>query len=97
MAVEKLRPRPRFGFKDEQRMCEGVIADDMSRLRHRARNIGTLLHVAADHEERRPRTTLPESIEQPHSVRIVRPVVVGQSDLLAPRNPSSKCLPVPLA
>ena len=78
-------------------MRERVIADDMSRLRHRARNIGTLLHVAADHEERRPRTVLRQHIEQPQRMRIVRPVVVGQGDLLAPRNPSSKCPPVPLA
>jgi len=65
-------------------MGEGVIANDMSRLRYRARNIGKQLHVAADHEERRPHTMLRQHIEQLQRVRIVRPVIVGQGDLLAP-------------
>src|SRR6266404_4195077 len=97
MAVDKLRTGPRFRFEDEQRMRERVIANDMSGLRHRTRNIGTLLHVAADHEERRPHTMLRQNIEQLQRVRIIWPVVVGQGDLLAPRNPSSKGLPEPLA
>src|SRR6266403_5617597 len=90
MAVDKLRTRPRFRFEDEQRVRKRVIADYVSCLRYRARNIRALLHVAADHEERRPRTMLCQNIEQLQRVRIIWPVVVGQGDLLAPRNPSSK-------
>ncbi len=77
-------------------MCERVIADYVSCLRYRARNVGALLHVAADHEERRPHTMLRQHIEQPQRVRIVRAVIVGEDDLLASRHSSSKRLPVPL-
>src|ERR1039458_1856282 len=97
MAIDKLRARLRCRFEDEQRMRERVIADDMSRLRHRARNVGALLHVPADHEERRPHTVLRQHFQQLESMRIVRPVIVGQSDLLASPNSPSKRPPVPLA
>ena len=64
MAVDKLRARLRCRFEDEQRVRTRVIADDMSCLRHRARNVGTLLHVAADHEESRAHIVLCQNVEQ---------------------------------
>src|ERR1035441_5704396 len=96
MAVGQLRARLRRRLEDEQRMCERVIADDVSRLDHRGRNIRTLPHVAADHEERCPHTVLDQDIKQPQRVRIVRPVIVGERDLLASPHPSSDRPPIPL-
>src|SRR6266446_7845310 len=97
MAVDKLRTRPRFRFADEQRMRKRVIADYVSCLLYRARNIGPLLHIAADHEERRPHTVLRQNIEQLQRVRIIWPVIVGQGDLLAPSSSRCKRASVPLA
>ena len=77
-------------------MRERVIADDVSRLRHRARNVGALPYVAADHEERRPHAVFRQHIEQVQRVRIVRAVIVGQGDLLASAHTSGKRPPVPL-
>ncbi len=90
MAVGELRARLGCRFENEQRMRERVIADDVSCLRHRARNIGALLHVAADHEKRCSHIVLRQHVEQLQRVRIVRPVIVGQGDLLASADSSGK-------
>ena len=97
MAVKQLLARLRFRFEDQQRMRERVVADDVSCLRHRARNIGALLHVASDHEERCAHAVLRQHVEQLQRVRIVRAVIVGQGDLLASSDSAGKCLPAPLS
>ena len=71
-------------------MGKRVIADDVSRLRHRARNVGALPYVAADHEERCPHIVLRQDVKQLQRVRIVRPVVVCQREL--PAAARSRCL-----
>ncbi len=96
MAIGKLGARLRRGFEDELRMREGVIADDVSCLRYRARNFGALLDEAADHEKRRSHAVLGQHIEQLQRMRIVWAVVVGQGDLLASTDSTSECSSVPL-
>ncbi len=97
MAIGELGMRLCCGFENEPRMREGVIADDVSCLRHRARNIRALLQVAADYEKRRSHTVLGQHIEQLQRVRIVWPIVVGQCDLLASTDSSGKRPAIPLS
>jgi len=96
-AIKELLAGLGGGFEDETRMGERVIADDVSGLRHRERYIGTLPHVASDHEERRAHVMLRQHFEQLQCMRIVWAIVKGQRDLFAAARAVSKCLSVPLA
>src|ERR1700731_3014960 len=78
-------------------MGEGVIADDVSGLPDGASNIGTLLHVAADHEERCMHVILGQYIEQPQRVRIVWPVIEGERDFFAASDTVGEGLSIPLS
>ncbi len=63
MAVGELLARLGRRLKNQQRMRERVVADDVSCLRHRARDLGALLHVASDHEERCAHAVLRQHFE----------------------------------
>lgn len=63
-AVHELRSRSRLRFEDEQGMREGVIADEVSGLRHGARDIGALLHILSNHEECRSHVVLRQHFEE---------------------------------
>ena len=52
-AIHQLSPRLRFRAKDEPRMRESMIANDVSRGSNGARNVGPLAHKSPDHEEGR--------------------------------------------
>ena len=78
-------------------MSESVIANDVSRLGYGARDVGTLLSVASDHEESCAHIVPRQNFQQSQCMWIVRAVVVRQGDLFAsPRGTgdgSSKPLP----
>src|SRR5277367_1391056 len=82
LAIDQLSPSVGSRFHDEQRMREGVITDGVAGLCDGARDLGTLLHVASDHEECRSHIVLCQHVEQSERVRIVRAIVVGKGDLL---------------
>ena len=63
-------------------MSEGVIADDVSAPGNFGGDIGTLVHVAPDHEKTSRERYVGENVEQMEGVRIIGPVVEGQCDLL---------------
>jgi len=78
----EFRPRLLRRFENQQRMRERVIADKMSRLRHRARNIGSLLHVASNHKNVARTLCFAKNVKQLQRMRIVRPIIVSQRNLL---------------
>jgi len=97
MTVGELLARLGRRLKNQQRMRERVVADDVSCLRNRARDVGALLHVAADHEERRPHIVLRQHFEQLQRVRVVRAVIISQRDLLAPADSAGERPSAPLS
>src|SRR5208337_3018956 len=96
-AIHEFSVRARFRFEDKKRMCERVIADLVSRRRDCSRDVGPFAHKLPDHEEGGVHAVFLEHIEQLQGVRIVRPVVIGESELLAFTFARGKSPPVPLA
>lgn len=58
-----------------------VIADYVSGTRHRTRNLWPHFYELPDQEKRRPHFMLCEHIKQMQGVRIIRSIVVGETDL----------------
>jgi hypothetical protein len=62
-------------------MGHGVVADQVPASSYLTHDLGPLLNKPSDEEERRAHIVAGEHLEQLQSVRIVRPIVVCQSDL----------------
>jgi len=65
-----------FGFDDEQRMSEGVVADEVAGSGDFAGDFGALLNVAADEEKSRSNIVAGEDVEQSEGMGVVGAVVV---------------------
>jgi hypothetical protein len=63
-------------------MSEGVVPDYVSTLGNFGGDVGPLMDVAANQEERSLNVMPRQNVKQIASVRIVGPVVEGQCDLL---------------
>ena len=85
-----------FAFEGEQRMREGVVADDVAGVDNFAGDFRTLLHVASDQKKSRVHAVFGEDFEQAQRVRIVGAVVVGQRDLTRAARQAGESLPIPL-
>ena len=70
------------GCEDQIGVAEGVVADGMTSLGDGTCDIRPLLHITADQKECSMDLAPGQDFEQVKSVRIVRAVVVGQSNLL---------------
>src|SRR5271166_4367000 len=97
MAIGQLGAGLRFRLENEQWMRYRVIADDVSRRRDGARDVGPLANITSDHEERRRHVVLRQHVEQVKRVRIVRPIIIGERNLLASTRAAGKCSPEPLS
>src|ERR1700722_3463391 len=82
-AIGQLGSRLSLRLKDEPRMRESMIANDVSRGGDSARDVGTLAHISSDHEEGCMNIVLCQDVKQLQGVRIVRPVIKGQRELPA--------------
>jgi hypothetical protein len=67
-------------------MRKGVIADNVTSLRHFPCNLWPLLHVASNHEKRSKNIVPRQNVEQLKRVRIVWTIIERESDL--PRSSS---------
>jgi len=85
LGLDQLASRFSRRAKNQRRMVPRVIADLMSCGHNVAHDLRPLLHIPAHQEERGLRTLLRQDIQQVTCVRIVRPIVVGQRQLLRPR------------
>jgi hypothetical protein len=96
-AVEEFAADFFLAFENQQRMREGVVADEVTRIGNSTCDIGTLLHVAANQKKSCVNVVPSEDIEKMVSVRIVGAVVVGKNELARVARVSGKCFSVPLA
>ncbi len=72
----------RARFEDEQRMTEAVVSHYMSGADDFADDIGPLLNIASYQKESRSNFMPCQNFQQPERVRIVRPIIIGQRELL---------------
>jgi len=70
-----------FALESQQGMGEGVVADDVAGVDNLADHLRMLQYIASDQEKGCADVMLREDFEQAWCVRVVRSVVVGQSDL----------------
>ncbi len=80
-ALLKLAPDVTFAFESEQRMREGVIADDVAGLDNLAGDFRALLYVASDQKKSRLNTVSGENFQQAQGMKIIGTVVVSQGEL----------------
>lgn len=78
-------------------MSEGMVADYVSTLRNLGNDIRALANITADQKKRALSIMPPENIEQVERVRVIRPVVEGQRDLLRTSRTSAERASKPLA
>lgn len=74
-----------------------MVPDYVSALGNFCGDIGPVVHIAADHKKRGMNVVSGENIEQMEGVRVVRPVVEGQRDLLRTSLAAAESPPKPLA
>jgi hypothetical protein len=95
-ALNDFAAYPPRRLESQQRVREGMVSDRVSALGNLGGNTGTLAHVAANQKERSLNVIPGKNIEQMESVRVVRPVVEGQRNLLRTSLPSAESPPKPL-
>lgn len=96
-AVGQLLPDFRSAFENQQRVGEGVIADDVSGFHEFADDVGALLRVASNEKESCMDIVTRENFQQAKRVRIVGAVVVSEGELFCARSEAGKGTTVPLA
>lgn len=67
-----------------------MIADDVSRRRKRANDVGLLPHKTSEYKKRRFHIMLSEHIQKPKSVGIIRSVIVGKRQFARTRRQSDE-------
>ncbi len=70
------------GLECQQRMGESVISDRVARLYYFADDIRTLADVTPNQKECRVNIVVRQYVQQAKRVGIVRPIVVGERQLL---------------
>ena len=78
-------------------MGRRVIADYVTSLCNGAHDIGPLPHVTANHEKCCAYLMSRQHFQELQRVGIIRPVVVGESNLLAAARQSGERSPIPLS
>jgi len=74
-----------------------MIPDGVSGVHDGSCDVGALLDEASNQKERGARIVLSQHFQQAKSVRVVRAIVVGESDLLGAPRQANKALAIPLA
>src|SRR5580700_4220002 len=84
-------------FESQERMCEGVVADDVAGLDDFAGELGALLDIPSDQKKSRADVVLGEDLQQAQRVRVVGTIVVGQGELLCAARQAGEGAAVPLS
>jgi hypothetical protein len=84
-------------LKSQERMREGVIANDVSAFDEFLDDVGTLLCIASDQKKCGFRVVTGENFQQTKRMRIVGAVVIRKSELLRSQRDAGKGATVPLA
>src|SRR5689334_9273144 len=78
-------------------MSEGMIREDVPAVLDLKCNVRPLANIAANHKKRGMNVVLRENFEEIEGVRIVRPIVKGERNLLRSRREMRECATEPLA
>src|SRR3974390_225669 len=96
-AIGELLAHLGCALQGQQRMREGVIAYYVSGLDEFADDIGTLLHIASDHEESGVHVVACQNFQEAKRVGIVGSVIVSEGELFCAARESGEGAAVPLA
>jgi hypothetical protein len=96
-ALQDFLSHARIRLKDEKRMRECMVPDQVAAFSDLCRNFRPLAHVPSDKKKRCENVVLSQNIEQIQRVRIIWPIVKGERDLLRSTRQSVKRSPEPLA
>jgi len=96
-ALQDFLSHARIRLKDEKRMRECMVPDQVAAFRDLYRDFRPLPRVPSDKKKRCDNVVLSQNIEQIQRVRIIRSVVEGQSNLLGSARQTVKRPPEPQA